>query len=150
MENSRRIESKSSINEIFDQSSCAFCKSMPRMSYADSLWGSCAIHPSSQIKESIYSSVYEASRKQKLILNEENNQTQWIPECVKEKEERRDNKAYGPEQCFMGSSVYYGGPDELYYIHEEKKPGKQLEQAMDPFFPKYTTRGNWWEGSYNY
>jgi len=65
-----------------------------------------------------------------------------------------------PEHCFLGSSLYYGGPDEHYdtvqtkiFQDEQqqiKVEVKQLEEAMDPFNLEYATRGNWWKGSLYY
>jgi hypothetical protein len=63
-----------------------------------------------------------------------------------------------PENCFWGSSLYYGGPDEDYATSqvikanqdEIKTEVKQLEEAMDPCNLEYTVRGNWWNGSLYY
>lgn len=65
------------------------------------------------------------------------------------------------EHCFLGSSLYYGGPDEHYdSLHttkvaqdeqqKVKMEVKQLQEAMDPFNLEYATRGNWWKGSLYY
>eukprot|EP00252_Welwitschia_mirabilis_P006706 TRINITY_DN1759_c0_g1_i4.p1 TRINITY_DN1759_c0_g1~~TRINITY_DN1759_c0_g1_i4.p1 ORF type:complete len:184 (+),score=20.77 TRINITY_DN1759_c0_g1_i4:291-842(+) len=64
----------------------------------------------------------------------------------------------GPERSFLGSSVYYGGPDDHFPSHptssvfteEIKVEVKKLEEAMDPLNLECTTRGNWWEGSLYY
>lgn len=65
------------------------------------------------------------------------------------------------EHCFLGSSLYYGGPDEHYdslqttkVAQDEQQKVKmeveQLQEAMDPFNLEYATRGNWWKGSLYY
>ncbi|KAH9319179.1 hypothetical protein KI387_020948, partial [Taxus chinensis] len=80
-----------------------------------------------------------------------------VKEQTKEPSQDKNNEQCYPEQCFLGSSLYYGGPDEIYDIEQRRMEGhnevkmavKQLEEAMDPFHLEYTTRGNWWQGYWN-
>ncbi|XP_057814783.2 uncharacterized protein LOC131028519 [Cryptomeria japonica] len=159
MDTNELVLNKSSMAEILDQSSCAFCHSNLWRSCAVSHSGNCRCDPQAQRRKSqcTLSTTKEILDKQKKLFHSKE------PHGVTVKEE---NPSPGPkhlgrhraEQCFLGSSVYYGGPDELYDIPQGRKEdpseikmaAKKLEDAMDPFQIEYATRGNWWEGSLYY
>ncbi|XP_057850703.2 uncharacterized protein LOC131061191 [Cryptomeria japonica] len=167
MESSKGPQNKTSMADILDQSSCSVCQAILRMSHEGLYLSSCRIHSSSQIKQSIlFSTECKALEKQNVLpqVHGEHRQNESILDHVKGKEESHvrmndtieSEREYGPEQCFLASSLYYGGPDVLSHIPNNMKGGqsevtvKELEEAMNPFHLEYTTRGNWWGGSFDY
>ncbi|XP_057814802.2 uncharacterized protein LOC131028536 [Cryptomeria japonica] len=156
---SYQVAKRTSLAEMLDQSSCAVCQSIIGKSYGHPQLGTSTV----KIKESQFT---VCSPNQKQLWDDQNQQTRSTHCHVKGKEESevvtylnlQSHGKHSPDHCFLSSSVYYGGPDELYHIlqgrneaqDDVKMAVKQLEQATDPFQHEYSTRGNWWEGSLYY
>ncbi|GLJ20436.1 hypothetical protein SUGI_0371370 [Cryptomeria japonica] len=132
--------------------SCRVCLSL----------GTCIHHPAAHTKPLVYSGVGHVVGKQKHKVNGEvhqmgssregykNQGTQGAKQDISEK--RGEDS---PEQCFLGSSVCYGGPDEYHgRVKERKEPinknktgVKRLEETEDASSLEYATRGDWWKGN---
>ncbi|XP_059075699.1 uncharacterized protein LOC131061149 isoform X2 [Cryptomeria japonica] len=143
--------------DIPRKNSCRVCLSL----------GTCIHHPAAHTKPLVYSSVGQVVGKQKHKMNDEVHQMGVIPKHVdgSSREGYKNQGTQGakqdisePEQCFLGSSVRYAGPDEyLGCVKERKEPinmnktgVKRLEETEDASSLEYATRGDWWKGSLYY
>ncbi|XP_059075692.1 uncharacterized protein LOC131028518 isoform X1 [Cryptomeria japonica] len=155
---------KSSIDEIFEQSSCAVCHPSEGMPQGYLTLGILESGSATQIKESLYrvhSAGYEKLGELKQPMQSQKHQIGSTLNCYKANEETevlKHDKILSTQQCFLGSSLYYGGPDELYEIpengqekqNETKMAVKKLKETIDPFHLECSRRGNCWEGSLYY